>query len=74
MEKAKGKKTYRYWMDSWREGEKVRNAHLGSCGKMDEKRPPGERQGQSRRMRWGVQSKMLTTDNTLMADWAKYDT
>ena len=39
MEKAKttkkGSKTYGYWMASWREGERVRNVHLGSCMKMD---------------------------------------
>ena len=31
----KGSKTYAYWMASWREGDKVRNVHLGSCRKMD---------------------------------------
>ena len=40
MEKAKntkkGSKTYGYWMASWREGDKVRNVHLGSCAKMDQ--------------------------------------
>jgi hypothetical protein len=39
MEKTKstkkGTKTYTYWMVSWREGEKVRNVHLGSSRKMD---------------------------------------
>ena len=39
MEKAKttkkGSKTYHYWMASWREGDKVRNVHLGSCKKVD---------------------------------------
>ena len=39
MEKAKttkkGHKTYGYWMASWREGDKMRNVHLGSCIKMD---------------------------------------
>jgi hypothetical protein len=39
MEKTKstkkGAKTYTYWMVSWREGEKVRNVHLGSSRKMD---------------------------------------
>jgi hypothetical protein len=39
MEKTKstkkGSKTYTYWMASWRDGEKVRNVHLGSSGKMD---------------------------------------
>jgi len=31
----KGMKTYTYWMASWREGNKVRNIHLGSSRKMD---------------------------------------
>jgi len=31
----KGSKTYTYWMASWREGNKTRNVHLGSCKKMD---------------------------------------
>ena len=39
MEKAKTtkkrSKTYLYWMASWREGDKVRNVHLGSCTKVD---------------------------------------
>ena len=39
MEKAKTtkkrSKTYLYWMASWREGEKVRHVHLGSCRKVD---------------------------------------
>ncbi len=39
MKKAKttkkGSKTYLYWMASWREGDKVRNVHLGSCKKLD---------------------------------------
>lgn len=39
MEKVKptkkGSQTYYYWMVSWREGEKVRNVHLGSCKKLD---------------------------------------
>jgi len=39
MEKAKttkkGKTTYGYWMASWREGDRVRNVHLGSCAKVD---------------------------------------
>ena len=39
MEKVKstkkGSKTYLYWMASWREGDKVRNVHLGSCKKVD---------------------------------------
>ena len=40
MEKVKttkkGSRNYHYWMANWREGGKVRNVHLGSCGKMDE--------------------------------------
>ena len=32
----KGIRSYRYWMANWRESGKVRNMHLGSCGKMDE--------------------------------------
>jgi hypothetical protein len=36
MEKVKGGKTYHYWMASWRDGDKVRNVHLGSCKKLDE--------------------------------------
>ncbi len=39
MEKAKttkkGKTTYGYWMASWREGDRVRNVHLGGCAKVD---------------------------------------
>jgi hypothetical protein len=39
MEKVKttkkGSRSYRYWMATWREGNKTRNVHLGSCGKMD---------------------------------------
>ena len=31
----KGSKTYTYWMASWREGDAVRNAHLGSSRKID---------------------------------------
>jgi hypothetical protein len=31
----KGSKTYTYWMASWREGEKVRNVHLGSSRKLE---------------------------------------
>jgi len=38
MEKVKnsmkGSKKYTYWMVSWREGNKVRNVHLGSCKKL----------------------------------------
>lgn len=40
MEKTKqtkeGPKTYAYWMASWREGDKTRNVHLGSSGKMSQ--------------------------------------
>lgn len=40
MEKVKttnkGHQSYRYWMASWREGDKVRNVHLGSCAKMSD--------------------------------------
>jgi hypothetical protein len=40
MEKTKttkkGSRSYSYWMANWREGDKVRNVHLGSCDKMDE--------------------------------------
>jgi hypothetical protein len=39
MEKVKqsrkGSRTYTYWMESWREGGKTRNVHLGSARKMD---------------------------------------
>jgi hypothetical protein len=39
MEKTKitkkGTKTFIYWMASWREGEKVRNVHLGSARTLD---------------------------------------
>lgn len=35
MEKVKKGKTYQYWMVSWREGDKVRNVHIGSCKKLD---------------------------------------
>ena len=34
-ETTKSAKTYTYWMASWREGNKVRNVHLGSSRKMD---------------------------------------
>jgi hypothetical protein len=40
MEKVKttkkGIRSYGYWMASWREGDKVRNVHIGSCAKLDE--------------------------------------
>ena len=32
---GKGSRTYTYWMASWREGDRTRNVHLGSCKKMD---------------------------------------
>jgi hypothetical protein len=32
----KGNRSYHYWMATWRESGKVRNVHLGNCGKMDE--------------------------------------
>jgi len=39
MEKSKttkkGTQSYLYWMASWREGNKVRHVHLGSCRKVD---------------------------------------
>lgn len=39
MKKAKkgkkGTRIYTYWMASWREGNRTRNVHLGSCKKMD---------------------------------------
>lgn len=39
MEKVKttkkGSRSYCYWMASWREGDRVRNVHLGSCKKLD---------------------------------------
>ena len=31
----KGIRSYHYWMATWRESGKVRNVHLGNCGKMD---------------------------------------
>ena len=31
----KGKMIYGYWMASWRESDRVRNVHLGSCRKLD---------------------------------------
>jgi len=34
-EGKKGTQIYTYWMASWREGDKTRNVHLGSCKKMD---------------------------------------
>lgn len=39
LEKVKSTKnsrrSYYYWMATWREGGKTRNVHLGSCAKMD---------------------------------------
>ena len=39
MQKAKttkkGNTIYGYWMASWREGDRVRNVHIGSCKKLD---------------------------------------
>lgn len=32
----KGEMTYIYWYASWREGDKVKNVHLGSTRKMDQ--------------------------------------
>ena len=32
---SKGSKTYTNWMASWREGDAVRNVHLGSSRKLD---------------------------------------
>lgn len=34
-EGKKGTQIYAYWMASWREGDKTRNVHLGSCKKLD---------------------------------------
>jgi hypothetical protein len=34
MERVKSKKKYLYWMAAWREGDKVRTIHLGSCKKL----------------------------------------
>lgn len=33
---GKGSKTYIYWIACWSDGDRTRNAHLGSCRKMDE--------------------------------------
>lgn len=38
MQKDKGKKTYTYWMASWREGGKVHNVHLGSTRKLSKEK------------------------------------
>jgi len=32
----KGETNYTYWYASWREGDKVKNVHLGSARKMDQ--------------------------------------
>ncbi len=34
-EGKKGTQIYTYWIASWREGDRTRNVHLGSCKKMD---------------------------------------
>jgi hypothetical protein len=34
-EGKKGTQIYTYWVASWREGDKTRNVHLGSCRKVD---------------------------------------
>jgi hypothetical protein len=34
--RQKGSRKYAYWMAAWREGDKVRNIHLGSCRKISE--------------------------------------
>ena len=34
----KSDQTYLYWTASWRDGEKVRNVHPGSCRKVDHER------------------------------------
>ena len=31
----KGNRTYYYWMATWREGNRTRNEHLGSCARID---------------------------------------
>ena len=33
--KVRGTKEYRYWCASWRHGDKMHTAHLGSCNRMD---------------------------------------
>src|SRR5512136_2386206 len=33
--KVRGTKEYRYWCASWRHGDKMHTAHLGSCKRMD---------------------------------------
>jgi len=33
--KVRGTKEYRYWCASWRHGEKMHTAHLGSCNRMN---------------------------------------
>ena len=32
----RGETTYTYWYASWRDGDKVKNVHLGSARKMDQ--------------------------------------
>ncbi len=35
IQTKKGPRTYNYWMASWREGDRTRNVHIGSCAKMN---------------------------------------
>jgi hypothetical protein len=35
FDSKKGRKTYEYWMASWRRGSKVHNEYLGTCKKLD---------------------------------------
>jgi hypothetical protein len=37
FDSKKGRKTYEYWMASWRRGSKVHNEYLGTCKKLDRK-------------------------------------
>ena len=39
-----GEKKYGRWMAGWREGDKVRNVHLGSCAKVDREATHAESQ------------------------------
>jgi len=43
MEKVKptkkGSKTYGYWMASWRDGDRVRNVHIGAARRWIARRP-----------------------------------
>lgn len=36
MTTKKGLRKYTYWMASWRDGNKTKNVHLGSCGKISQ--------------------------------------